>query len=214
LGISDRARPGSGGETGLGPAEIAAQRAEIRTIAAEMADFELLHGLEVGILPDGQLDCPASILDEVDFVIAAVHEAHDQDPATLTARLERAVADPHTTILAHPTGRRIFIREPAAIDLGRVLGACREHGVAIEVSGDPERLDLDWLGCRRAHDAGCTVVLNPDARSAAGLANTVFALATARRGWIEAREVMNTRRWDGGSRLATTQRGRTGGRST
>jgi DNA polymerase (family 10) len=218
LGISDRVRPTSDGdvetEPRLGPDELAAQRAEILALQGEMDDFQILHGLEVDILPDGRLDCPASILTELDFVIAAVHSAHDQDLATMTARLERAVADPHTTILGHPTGRRIFARDAAAIDLGRVLGACREHGVAIEVSGDPERLDLDWLGCRRAHDAGCTVVLNPDARSAEGLANTVFALATARRGWIEAREVMNARSWDGGSRLAITQRGRTGGRST
>jgi len=214
LGISDRARS-TGGETltaGLGPAEAEAQRQEIARIAAEVPGLQILQGLEVGILPDGRLDGSDQLLGELDFVIAAVHTHLDQDQETMTARLERAIADPHTTILAYPTGRRLFEREPVAVDLGRVLGACREHRVAIEVSGDPERLDLDWLGCRRAHDAGCTVVLDPDAGSAAALGNTVLAVGTARRGWIEAREVMNARSWEEASERFS-QRGRTGGRS-
>jgi DNA polymerase (family 10) len=213
LGLSDRAQSSGDGATArLGPTEIAAQRQEIAQAEAEFGGIQILQGLEVDILPDGRLDASDRLLGELDFVIAAVHTHFDQDQETMTARLERAIAHPHTTILAHPTGRRLFEREPAAVDLGRVLGACREHRVAIEVSGDPERLDLDWLGCRRAHDAGCTVVLNPDAGSVAALGNTVFAVGTARRGWIEAREVMNARSWEEASER-TSQRGRTGGRS-
>jgi DNA polymerase (family X) len=213
LGLADRARSsGAGDEGGLDADEVAAQRREIEQVRAAMGDFHILQGLEVDLLADGRLDCSEQVLASLDFVIAAPRVV-EADPETLTARLERAIADPHTTILAHPTGRRIFARDAAAFDLGRVLAACRERGVAVGVSGNPERLDLDWLGCRRAHDVGCTVALCADADSAAELTHTVFALDTARRGWIEGREVMNARDWEGLSIQATAPPGRTGGRS-
>ncbi|HWN82751.1 MAG TPA: helix-hairpin-helix domain-containing protein, partial [Candidatus Udaeobacter sp.] len=143
LGLADRARSSAPDATavGLGPAEVAAQRQEIARVEAEVGGIQILQGLEVDILPDGRLDASDVLLGELDFVIAAARTHLDQDQETMTARLERAIAHPHTTILAHPTGRRLFEREPAAVDLNRVLGGCREHRVAIEVSGDPERLD-------------------------------------------------------------------------
>jgi DNA polymerase (family 10) len=173
-----------------------ARQAEIRAAAAAGGGCQLLHGLEVDILAGGELDCPESILAELDFVIAAVHSDYDQSAPAMTARLKRAVANRFTTILGHPTSRLIFARDPSAMDLAEVLAACAEQGVAVEVNGDPRRLDLDWMGCRRAREAGCLVAIDAGAHAALELEQVAFGLGTARRGWIEAEQVMNTNDWD------------------
>ncbi len=194
LGFADRPRDDQ--RELLAGEEFRRRQAEIRTAAAEIGDLRLLHGLEVDILPDGELDCPESILEQLDFVIAAVHSDYDQGAPAMTARLRRAVENRFTTILGHPTARLLFARDPCALDLGEVLAACAEQGVAVEVNGDPRRLDLDWMGCRRARDAGCMVAIDVGAQAAAELEHVSFALGTARRGWIEAEQVMNTRDWE------------------
>jgi DNA polymerase (family X) len=209
LGFADHAR-GGGGDLLAGEG-FRQRQAEIRTAAAEVGDLKLLHGLEVDILPDGGLDCPESILAELDFVIAAVHSDYEQSAPAMTARLKRAVENRFTTILGHPTSRLLFARDACALDLAEVLAACAENGVAIEVNGDPRRLDLDWMGCRRARDLGCTLAIDAGAHAAAELDHVVFGLGTARRGWIEAEQVMNTRDWEAIS--AAKQHRNVGGRS-
>jgi len=115
------------------------------------------------------------------------------DEAAQTARVLRALDDPHLTILGHPTGRLLLGRGPIALDLGAVIAKAAERGVAIEINGDPQRLDLDWRRCRETRDAGATISIGSDAHSVAGLENMERGLAIARKGWLERADVLNTR---------------------
>jgi DNA polymerase (family 10) len=111
----------------------------------------------------------------------------------MTDRVLRALDDPHTAILGHPTGRLLLARDPYAIDLERVLQRAAERGVAVEVNADPHRLDLDWRMVRRARDLGVSISLGADAHSVAGMTNVPVGLGIARKGWLTAEDVLNTR---------------------
>jgi DNA polymerase (family 10) len=115
----------------------------------------------------------------------------------MTARVLRALDDPHLTILGHPTGRLLLTRDPYEIDLHQVIARAAERGVAIEINADPQRLDLDWRLCREARDAGVAITIGPDAHSLAGLHNVEFGIGIARKGWLEPQDVLNTRDAEG-----------------
>ncbi len=182
---------------GLNEDKVAQQHAEIDALNAGWSDFRVLKGIEADILADGALDYDSTVLDRFEFVIGSVHSRMEQDRATMTSRLLRAMDDPHLTILGHPTGRLLLGREPYPLDLDAVIAKAAERRVAIEINGDPQRLDLDWRRCANARDAGVAISIGADAHSLAGLGNVDFGVAVARKGWLEARDVLNTRDAEG-----------------
>lgn len=179
---------------GLDEAALRAQMQEIERLNAAFEGLVLLKGIEVDIRDDGTLDLPDAILNACDVVVAAVHSAFDLPSARQTERLLRALRNPVVDILAHPSGRLIDGRAPYAFDLARVLHAARDHGVALELNAQPERLDLGDAACRAAHDAGVRIALSADAHAEQHFDYLAYGITQARRGWLEAKDVLNTRR--------------------
>ena len=177
---------------GLKEDDVRRQHAEIDALNRELSDFRVLKGTEADILADGTLDYGSAILDRFEFVIGSVHSRMEMDAPAMTARVLRALDDPHLTILGHPTGRLLLGRDGFALDLDAVIAKAAERGVAIEINGDPQRLDLDWRRCRQARDAGVTISIGSDPHSLDGLANMDLGLGIARKGWLEAKDVLNT----------------------
>ncbi len=192
MGITDHSQS-SAYAGGLRTEDVTRQHAEIDAVNRRFNDFRVLKGVEADILADGSLDYGPAVLDQFDFVIASIHTRFGMTEAEMTERVLRALDDPHTTILGHPTGRLLLARDPYAIDLERVLEHAAERGVAIEVNADPHRLDLDWRMVRRARELGVTISLGADAHSVAGMTNVALGVAIARKGWLTAEDVLNTR---------------------
>ena len=178
---------------GLTPDRARAQWEEVEEVRAKVPDILLLRSAEVDILKDGSLDLPDEILEELDLVLVSVHSFMDQDRRTMTDRVLRAMAHPAVDILAHPTGRIINRREPFALDVEAVLEAAAELSVAVELNANPNRLDLDDVHVHRAKELGVPVVISTDAHDPDGLRDMRFGVAQARRGWLEARDVLNAR---------------------
>ncbi len=168
-------------------------RAAERAFQRTHSGFRIFAGVEVDILADGRLDLDDSVLAQLDVVIGSIHSRFDQTEAETTARLLRAVANPNLDILGHPSGRLLLRREAYAYDFERVLAACRETGVAMEINASPERLDLNATQARRCGQVGVGVVISTDAHHPKHLDNIRHGIATARRGWLEAAQVVNTR---------------------
>ncbi len=177
---------------GMKAEAILRQHNEIDELNRGFEDFRVLKGVEADILADGALDYTSTILDSFEFVIGSVHSRMEQDEAAMTQRVLRAMDDPHLTILGHPTGRLLLGRDPYALDVGAVIARAAERGVAIEINGDPQRLDLDWRRCREARDAGVTISIGSDAHGLAGIGNMDFGVGVARKGWLEAKDILNT----------------------
>jgi DNA polymerase (family 10) len=165
----------------------------IDRLQKKCSDITILKGAEVDILDNGDLDLDDSTLAELDVVIAAVHSKFNLSRAAMTKRVTRALQHRHVHILAHPTGRLIGSREPYQMDFDQVLKAAADHGVALEINAQPERLDLDDGQARAAHEAGVALVVNTDAHRIEELAYMRYGVDQARRGWCEARHVLNTR---------------------
>lgn len=199
MGITDHSES-SAYSGGLRAEHVTRQHAEIDAVNARVGgggEFVVLKGVEADILADGSLDYGAAVLDRFDFVIASIHTRFGMTEAQMTERVLRALDDPRTTILGHPTGRLLLAREPYAIDLERVLERAAQRGVAIELNADPHRLDLDWRMVRRARELGVTISLGADAHSVAGMSNVALGLGIARKGWLTAADLLNTRHADG-----------------
>ena len=192
LAITDHSRHPSEAH-GLDPARLASQSEEIDRLNEKSTGFTILKGIEVDILADGSLDLPDAVLARLDLVIAAVHSQLDLPAEQQTARIIRAVQNPHVSILAHPTGGIIGEREPYLVDVERIIAAARDAGCHIEINADPRRLDLDDVGVQAARAAGVKVAVCSDAHSPDGLASIGFGVDQARRGWAAARDVINTR---------------------
>lgn len=178
---------------GLDEPRLSEHAAAIRALDARSAGRpHLLAGVEVDILPSGALDLSREALAGLDCVVASIH-SHLADPAPRnTDRIVRALRSGVVHVLGHPTGRELGTRDAYALDLGRVLEVARSEGVALEVNAMPERLDLTDVGCRAAKSAGVPVVISTDAHDATHLANLRYGVWVARRGWLEARDVLNT----------------------
>ena len=196
IGITDHSES-SAYAGGLRSADVTRQHAEIDAANRRHSDFRVLKGVEADILADGSLDYGPAVLDQFDFVIASIHTRFGMTEAEMTERVLRALDDPHTTILGHPTGRLLLARDPYAIDLERVLHHAAQRGVAVEVNADPHRLDLDWRMLRRARELGVSISLGADAHSVAGLTNVALGVGVARKGWLTAEDVINTRDAEG-----------------
>jgi DNA polymerase (family 10) len=179
---------------GLTIEEVEQQQAEIdRLNAAFGGRFRIFKGIESDILPDGTLDYPDDVLRRFDFIIGSIHGQFRLDRQAQTERLVRAASNPFITVIGHMTGRQLLRRPGYDLDIERVLAACAEHGVAVEVNGNPWRLDLDWRSLRRGIELGCKFSINPDAHSTSEIASsTRWGLAIARKSGMPADRVINT----------------------
>ena len=177
------------------PDELRATIARVREIDARLDGFELLIGSEVNILPDGSLDYADDLLAELDWVIASVHTSFGLGRDRMTERVITALEHPLVDCLGHPTGRKISLRPAYEIDMERVIDAATRTGTMIEINANPDRRDMNDVHARAAADAGVPIVVQSDAHRASRLALVRYGIATARRAWLTAAEVANTRPW-------------------
>ena len=178
---------------GLDPARVARQIREVDKINAKLKGFTILKGIEVDILKDGGLDLPDSTLEKLDVVVASVHSFFDLTRDKQTERIIRALQNPHVSILGHPTGRLIGTREPYEIDMDRVLSAAADLGRCVEINAEPDRLDLNDLHAHAAKAKGVKVAVSTDAHSVHAFKYIRFGIDQARRAWLTAEDVINTR---------------------
>ena len=191
LAICDHT-PAVGAVQGLSADDVRRQAEEIARANELLAPFRVLRGIECDILPDGRLDLPDDTLAELDWVQASVHGGQRMPRRELTRRVEAALRHPAVRCLSHPKGRYINRRPENALDLERVFEVALEERVALEVNGLPDRLDLSGEHVREALRAGVQIVCSTDAHSVRGLGNMALSVATARRGWATAADVLNT----------------------
>jgi len=178
---------------GLDDARALAHVRRIREVDKEMkGSIRVLAGIEVDILADGELDLADATLAEMDVVVASVHSHFDQPAAEITARVLRAMDNPHVRILGHPTGRKVLGREGYAIDIEQVLQRAAALGVAVEHNASPARADLSDLHLRRAKEIGCKIVVDTDAHATEELDQMRYGITQLRRAWLTAGDVLNT----------------------
>jgi DNA polymerase (family 10) len=178
---------------GLDPVRLAKQIDEIDRLNAELSGITLLKDIEVGILEDGSLDLPDTVLARLDIVVGAVHSHFDLSRPKQTERVLRAMDHPYFSILAHPTGRLTGEREPYDIDMLQVVRRARARGCYLELNAHPERLDLLGTYCQMAKTEGVLVAISSDAHSRLEFVNLRYGVGQARRGWLEKADVLNTR---------------------
>jgi DNA polymerase (family 10) len=177
---------------GLTRAEFRRQFKAIERLQTRCPDITILKGAEVDILDDGSLDLDDATLAELEIVIVAVHSKFNLSRTAMTKRIVRALRHRHVQILGHPTGRLIGRREPYQVDLEQIFKAAADHGIALEINAQPERLDLDDLQARAAHEAGVRLVISTDAHRVEELTWMRYGVDQARRAWCEPRHVLNT----------------------
>jgi DNA polymerase (family X) len=190
LAICDHT-PAVGAVRGLTPDDVRRQAEEIAAANEKLAPFRVLAGIECDILADGRLDLPDDVLAELDWVQASVHGGQRMPRREMTKRVTDALRNPYVRCLSHPKGRYINRRPENALDLERIFDVALEEGVALEVNGLPDRLDLRGEHVREALRAGVPIVCSTDAHSVRGLDNMALSVATARRGWATAADVVN-----------------------
>ncbi len=191
LGISDHSQSAFYAN-GLTTDRIQRQHEEIEQLNETLAPFRIFKGVESDILNDGSLDYPDAVLATFDFIVASIHSNLRMDKAKATQRLLRAIANPYTTILGHPTGRLLLRREGYPIDYEAIIEACAVHQVVIEINANPWRLDLDWRWIHHAIDQGVQISINPDAHEQGGYADMYYGLLIARKGGAAQKDVLNT----------------------
>ncbi len=178
---------------GLDPVRLRRQMDEIDALNGELEGITLLKGIEVDILVDGSLDLPNAVLRDLDLVVGAVHSHFDLPRDKQTARILKAMDSPHFTILAHPSGRLIGSREPMDVDMPRIIRQARSRGCFLEVNAQPERLDLQDIYAQMAKEEGVLLAISSDAHRIQDFDNLRFGMQQARRGWLEKKDVLNTR---------------------
>jgi len=195
MGLSDHSKAAYYAN-GMDEKRLLRQLAEVDRLNRRWKDFRILKGLECDILPNGDLDLTPEVLDQLDFVIGSVHSRFDMSESEMTDRVCKALRNDRLDILGHPTGRLLLSRQGYRIDLERVIETARRHRKVIELNAYPNRLDLDWTHCRRAKERGVLVAINPDAHAVSEIENVEYGIGAARRGWLEDRDVLNTRDLD------------------
>jgi DNA polymerase (family 10) len=192
LGIADHSKS-SFQANGLDAKRLEKQIEEIRLLNSKKTKCTLLSGTECDILKDGKLDFPNSLLSELDYVVASVHSGFTSDEKEMTQRIIRAMENPHVTCLGHPTGRLLLEREAYPLNIPKILDAAAATGTWIELNANPWRLDLDWRWWHKARDLGILCCINPDAHKTSHLRFLDFGVTLARKGWLRAQDVVNTR---------------------
>ncbi len=178
------------------PDELKRQIERIREVDAAMEGFRVLAGTETNVLPDGSVDYEDDLLAELDWVVASVHTSFGMGEEAMTDRMVAAIEHPLVDVIGHPTGRLIGRREPYAVDLGRVIEAAARTQTFLEINSNPSRRDLDDVHARVAARAGVRISIDSDAHGTETLDNMRYGVATARRAWLSAPDVANTRSWD------------------
>jgi len=177
---------------GLDARQFAKHIKAIRTISRRVPGIRVLCGAEVDILPDGSLDLPDTLLRELDVVVIAVHSHFKMRSEEMTRRILRAMDNRYATILAHPTGRLIGSRPPYEVDVERIFAKAKARRIFLEVNSHADRLDLKDSHCKFAKEIGAQCVISTDAHSTLEFRNLQYGVITARRGWLEKRDVVNT----------------------
>ncbi len=190
LAITDHARA-LAMAGGLDADRLRRQVEAIRRLNETLEGFRLLAGIEANVMADGSLDLEDEVLAELDVVVASVHSHFNQDEATMTRRVIRAMENPHVDLIAHPTGRLLGARDPYAIDVDAVIEAAARTGTALEINAHPDRLDLRDSHARRAREAGVKLAISTDAHHVQHLGLMEYGVGTARRGWVEPGDVLN-----------------------
>lgn len=193
IAITDHSERAAASRT-LTPDQLARQRDEILRLRAQYPGIAILHGIEVDILPDGRLDFADAVLEQLDIVLASLHDAARQDGPTLTRRCLRAIAHPLVNVITHPANQLVGRRSGYPLDFDAIYAAAAETGTALEIDGAPGHLDLDGEHARAAVAAGVTVTIDSDCHRVRSLDRQMkLGIGTARRGWVEARHVLNCR---------------------
>jgi DNA polymerase (family 10) len=192
LGIADHSKS-SFQANGLDVKRLEKQIEEIQSLNSKKPKCTLLSGTECDILKGGNLDFPDSLLKELDYVVASVHSGFTSDEKEMTDRIIRAIENPHVTCLGHLTGRLLLEREAYPVNIPKILDAAAANGTWIELNANPWRLDLDWRWWHKARDLGILCCINPDAHKTSHLRFLDFGVTLARKGWLRAQDVVNTR---------------------
>lgn len=190
LGITDHSKSAAYAG-GLSEGRVLQQIAEIDKLNAQLAPFRIFKGIESDILADGSLDYDESILKKFDFVIASIHGGFKMTPEKATERLIKAIENPYTTILGHPTGRLLLRREGYPVQMEKVIDACAQNNVVIEINANSWRLDLDWRWVRLALNKGVMLSVNPDSHSRDSLSDIQWGVLTGRKGGLTASQTLN-----------------------
>jgi DNA polymerase (family 10) len=191
IAITDHT-PTIGITNGLTPARVLKQIQEIKAVNKKLRGIKVLSGIEVDIRKDGSLDLPDKILEKLDIVVASIHTAFRLPKNEMTKRLIRAMQNKNIDIIAHPTGRKINEREPFDLDLEAVMQEARRTNTILEINSFWNRLDLNDINSRLAKERGVKVVISTDAHNILELENIRFGVATAKRGWLEKNDIVNT----------------------
>jgi DNA polymerase (family 10) len=190
LGICDHSKTAVYAK-GLNEQRVFGQHQEIDALNQKLAPFKIFKGIESDILSDGSLDYSDDILKTFDFVVASVHSNLRMDEAKATTRLLKAIENPYTTILGHPTGRLLLSRAGYPIDYKKIIDACAANKVVIEINANPLRLDLDWRWHRYALEKGVLLSVNPDAHRMEGFNDMHYGILVARKGGLSADKCLN-----------------------
>ncbi|MCF7675854.1 MAG: PHP domain-containing protein, partial [Akkermansiaceae bacterium] len=192
LGIADHSKS-TFQANGLDESRLLAQVAEIRRLNATWDSFRLFAGSEVDILKDGSLDFDDSLLSQLDYCVASVHQFGNLTEDEMTRRICRAMENPHVTMLGHLTGRLLLRRDPYPVNHSKIIDCAAETRTIIELNCSPLRLDMDWRWWKRARDLGVLCSINPDAHSTARLHHLGLGDRAARKGWLRRQDILNTR---------------------
>jgi len=176
---------------GLTEERVLQQKEEIEKLNKEKS-IKIYQGIESDILRDGKLDYDDDFLNNFDFIVASVHSQFNLTEDEMTKRVIAAIENPHTNLIGHPTGRLLLRRDPYLINMNKVIDACTQNNVAIEINANPNRLDLDWRMIYYAREKGCKFAINPDAHSIERIDDIKYGIMVARKGGIQKNEVINT----------------------
>jgi DNA polymerase (family 10) len=190
IGISDHSQSAFYAQ-GLKVPDLLDQEKEIRKVQEKYPDIRIFWGIESDILADGSLDYESEVLKKFDFVVASIHSRFKMDRETMTLRILEAVRNPCTRFLGHVTGRLLLGRPGYDIDLERIIAAAAENDVAIEINSHPARLDIDWRWGPELRKTETRVSINPDAHETAGLEDTRYGIAMARKALLPTAQVVN-----------------------
>ncbi|HCV42830.1 MAG TPA: DNA polymerase/3'-5' exonuclease PolX [Bacteroidetes bacterium] len=192
LGIGDHSKVAAYAG-GLSEEKVKRQFKEIDELNARLKGFRLFKGTECDILPNGELDWPDKVLSSFEYVVVSIHSSFKMTEAEMTKRIIKALKTKYVTMLGHPTGRLLLSRDAYPLDMIQVINAAADYGKIIEINAHPLRLDLDWRLCKYAAEKGVMIAINPDAHNIEGLDDVRFGVGTARKGWLEKKDILNTK---------------------